>query len=399
MLNNLLNIILYRKTVKDETVSDSEEEEEKDHVAVTKEVLPGSYTAGGVVPSPRHSMAYKKKSRSFDLGDFSDSSSETDEDVAGIKRSLFVRPAGSDTLMCLPKLSEYIKPRQKSTVTTKKQTQAPVAHHQENDKRKRHNLNNTVVPANAKKRRKKIRIEPVTEETIVEIPEEDETCRAVRTQQNPKLTKKRSTSSAAIKQSNKQRPGSPRDVKQQRQKLVAKRSSALRQSTMSPVSDSSQKSFAVLQNTTTKIIDSIYNNDLEEDMVAEVEQSVQRGKGRPSISFTSKGEEIRRVQSNMKKKQALDPLVSQQAKKQRLTDKVVDIKKHFHRSAISSLHHEEMLVSEGEQQKKKTKEAAQKPPTVHKSKGRNNKVCMYVCACVCLCVCVCACACVCVRDT
>ena len=66
--------------------------------------------------------------RCFDLGNFSasESSSETDEDTAAIKKALFVQ-------------------------------------HQESDKR---NKSNTVIPANTKKRRKN---EPVKEEAITEV--------------------------------------------------------------------------------------------------------------------------------------------------------------------------------------------------------------------------------------
>jgi len=426
----------------DESISESEE----DHVAMVEEVLPGSYSAVDIRKSPnksvRHSLTHKsspmrqptvntsrkqksstqakptlkstaKKSqpisprvhqkskfqfadsvavnnqervKSFELGEFSDSSSDTDEDTAAVKRSLFVRPIGQDTLMCLPRLSEYTRLREKTNEDTyKKQIQSKRAQHQDG-KRK---TNSAVTAEASTKKRKSIHVaeKEMTEESTVteESTAEEDVTRAVRTERNPKLTKKRSP--VAVKQRSvikkQQKPvskkaaagrhgnrssnrkvivkestvtedsdeqtksrekTSPPAIKQhstsKKQKPVAKKTTAGRHgnwSSSSPVSDNNQKSFAVLQNTTNKIIDSIYENDgkdLEEDIANEIGQSPQQVRGRPSISFTEKGEEIRQTRSRMNKVKQ-DSLctkerdvIMQNSRKRHLSSEIEDERNH-----------------------------------------------------------------------
>ena len=342
---------LYRKLFtcrKHESESISESEE--DGATMVEEVLPGSYSASGINPlsnrSVRHDGSTRKRSpvkasvkplkqkspaqakpmttsqarkpqkghqksssqlavtknngkkrQTFDLGEFSTSSSDTDEEVEGIKRSLFVRPVGKEALMCLPKLSEYIKPRQQTIGGSKKEKQKAETQ-QQNKKRKTSNLNNVVAaPTGAKRQRRSVRVSekettPVEESTATE----DET--AVRTERNPPRSSKKKRISSVKPQST-----------SKKQKPVTNRASVRRhgnRSSNSPVSDSSQKSFAVLHNTTSKIIDSIYGNDeqdVEENVRNEIEQNSPQHmtRYRPSISFTSKGEESRRTQNRKNK--------------------------------------------------------------------------------------------------
>ena len=347
---------LYRKLFtcrkyESESISESEE----DGATVVEEVLPGSYSASSINPmshrSVRHDGSTRKRSpvkasvkplkqkspaqakpmttsqarkrqkghqksssqlavaanygkkRQMssppDLGEFSTSSSDTDEEVEGIKRSLFVRPIGKEALMCLPKLSEYIKPRQQTVGGSKKEKQKAETQ-QPNKKRKTSNLNSVVAaPTGAKRQRRSVRVSdkettPVEESTATE----DET--AVRTERNPpRPSKKKRTSSVNVKPQSTSKKQIP----------VTNRASARRhgnRSSNSPVSDSSQKSFAVLHNTTSKIIDSIYGNDeqdVEENVRNEIEQNSPQHvtRYRPSISFTSKGEESRRTQNRKNK--------------------------------------------------------------------------------------------------
>ena len=240
-----------------------------------------------------------KKRQTFDLGEFSTSSSDTDEEVEDIKRSLFVRPVGKEALMCLPKLSEYIKPRQQTIGGSKKEKQKAETQ-QQNKKRKASNLNNVVAtPTGAKRQRRNVYVSEKETTSVEEsTATEDET--AVRTERNPpRPSKKKRTSSVNVK---------PQSTSK-KLKPVTNRASARRhgnRSSNSPVSDSSQKSFAVLHNTTSKIIDSIYGNDeqdVEENVRNEIEQNSPQHvtRYRPSISFTSKGEESRRTQNRKNK--------------------------------------------------------------------------------------------------
>ena len=225
-------------------------ESEEDGTAVVEEILPGSYSASGFNPTPNRSVrrdgvsthkkspiktaaksqkpkspaqakaaitsqarkAQKghqkssfqlaivansgKKRQTFDLGEFSTSSSDTDEEVEGIKRSLFVRPVGKETLMCLPKLSEYIKPRQKTIGRTKKETQkAEIQQRQQSEKRKATNSSNVVpAPAGTKRRRKNVHVieeEMTPVEELTATQDDEDTMRGAKTERNSKLLKKK----------------------------------------------------------------------------------------------------------------------------------------------------------------------------------------------------------------
>ena len=357
-------ILTHRKNPKDESISESEE----DGLTAAEEILPGSYSASGLDPSRHSSVTKKKVVKSFDLGEFSDSSSDTDEDTAAIKKSMFVRQVGKDTLMCLPKLSEYIKPRQKNVVPKKK----PVGtQRQQNGKRKESTLSDVNIPAKRKKNVHMVKRQVAREESAVDdstATEEEENTKVTRTERNPKLAKKRTSTHRYA-----------------------------RQSPVSPVSDCSQKSFAVLQNTTSKIIDSIYGNDeqdLEEDVGAEIEQSVQQRTSRPSISFTSKGEEIRQTRSGKNKiKQNVEPCVPdprrtdvtlRHSRKRRL---ITEAENEEHSRTVSHDHKQQrrsqrLLASDGEisnsapvkvmekQQKKKKEMGKEIKHDDHKRKGR-----------------------------
>lgn len=440
----------------DESVSESEE----DNVTVAAEILPRAYSPTSLNPAVnkstgRYSSTHKKstvkstakslkpksspqpkpvvtsqagkshksfqlvhpvtanngkKMPSFDLGDFSDSSSNTDEDVEGIKRSLFVRPIGKDSLMCLPKLSEYIRPREKAVGDKKKESQPKEAQRRRNEKRKASAV--ATAPTAAKRKRKNVRMvekemTPIEESTATEesTADDEEMVRAVKTQRNPKLSDKKKKSSVSIVQRSTTK----------KQKPVAKKPYTRRhnRSAGSPVSDSSQKSFAVLQDTTSKIIDSIYGadeQDLEEDMRNEIGQSVQQVSCRPSISFTSKGEKSRQNQSSTNKKtQDIDPCVPDametdttlQNSRKRRTE--AEKEQHRHDNDIMRQDHREQrrsprllsseeglsdsstarLIEKQQKAKKKTRQRPPKEVDINKNKEqflhKDNKVIVCMC--------------------
>ena len=286
--------------------------------STSKEISPKQRTAvtqqskHKASPKPAHQKATRvvngaTRQRAFELGTFSDSSSESDEDVATIKRSLFVKPIGGNTLMCLPKLSEYTQHHE----DTHKDMQKTVSfkHKPLQDKKKKAIIkkeNKTVqVKVNQKKRKTKEVVEEASDAASEREDSESQTdneTRAVKTERNPKLKNRRSIASTKV---------NTKAVPPTRKPSSVTKSSKMGDQSDASLSDTSQKSFASLRNASSKIIETMYDNGDQEP-----EHDITNCGGektRPNVSFTSAGQNQRLTRSNVKHKQTVNVSVTKPA--------------------------------------------------------------------------------------
>jgi len=247
------------------------------------------------LPKPVHQKASKAvnsttRQRTFELGTFSDSSSESDEDVATIKRALFVKPIGGSTLMCLPKLSEYTQRHEdthksaKKTVLSKNKPQ-PDRKKRANNKKENKTIQGKV---NQKKKKAKEIIEEASDAASEREDSESQTdneTRAVKTERNPKLKNRRSVVSTKV---------NTKLIQPTRKPSSATNSNKSRDESDS-FSDSSPKSFASLRNASSKIIETMYGNGDQENEHDLTNDGGERT--RPNISFTSAGQKERLTRS------------------------------------------------------------------------------------------------------
>jgi len=267
-------------------------------------------------PNPARQKAAKAingttRQRTLDLGTFSDSSSESDEDVNNFKRSLLVKPIGGNTLMCLPNLSEYTRHHE----DTQKHSQKSVSFKNKSqpDKKKKASNTKEITTAQSKANQKKKKATEVVDTTASEREDSesqtDNEARAVKTERNPKIKKRRSIAAAkkntkAVQPSRK--PASVAKV------AVSCRSNKVGDQSDDSISDTSQKSFASLRNASSKIIETMYDNgdqELEHDITNDGGE-----KTRPNISFTSSGQSQRLSRSSVKQSQTANTSVTEPSK-------------------------------------------------------------------------------------
>jgi len=314
----------------DGKMEDSVSESDHSDNHTEEETLPGVHAASQVAPSPRRKSPTNKslknsqqqkshrkapkaingtttttRQRAFELGTFSDSSSESDEDVASMKRSLFGKPIGGSTLMCLPKLSEYTQyheDAQKTVHKTVLMKNKPQLDRKKKANKTKENKTGPVKVNQKKKKAKKV-IEEASDAASEREDSEsqaDNEIRAVRTERNPKLKNRRSVASTKVNTNAIQPTRKPSSAI----KVSTSRRSNRSGDQSDSLSDSSPRSFASLRNASSKIIETMYANG---DQEPEHDITINAGeKIKPNISFTSGGQKERLTRSSVKHNQTLN---------------------------------------------------------------------------------------------